>query len=88
MKEPDGSSVLDHTMLAFSSGMGIGHSRDLLPTAIFGGSALGIEHQGHLKLPPNTPLSSLWHTMLDRMQVQVPKDFQDSPGPIKQLIRA
>jgi hypothetical protein len=88
MKEPDGSSVLDHTMLAFSSGMGIGHSRDLLPTAIFGGSALGIEHQGHLKLPPNTPLSSLWHTMLDRMQVQVPKDFQDSPGPIKQLIKA
>lgn len=88
MKEPDGSSVLDHSMLAFSSGMGIGHSRDLLPTTLFGGRALGIEHQGHLKLPPNTPLSSLWHTMLDRMQIQVPQDFQDSPGPIRQLLRS
>ena len=88
MKEPDGTPILDHTMVAFSSGMGIGHSRDLLPTALFGGKALGVDHQGHLKLPPNTPLSSLWHTMLDRMQVKVPTHFQDSPGLIKQLIRA
>ncbi len=88
MKEADGSPLLDHSMLAFSSGMGIGHSRDLLPTALFGGKALGVEHQGHFRLPPDTPLSALWHTMLDRMKVDVPANFQDSPGPIKQLIRA
>jgi len=59
IKEPDGSSLLDHSMLAFSSGMGFNHSRDRLPTALFGGRACGIAHQGHLKLADNTPLSSL-----------------------------
>ncbi len=83
---PDGSTLLDHTMLAFSSGMGIGHSRDKLPTALFGGKALGIKHQGHLKLPPNTPLARLWHTQLDRLGVRVDGPFQDSPGPIRRLV--
>ncbi|MEX2214837.1 MAG: DUF1552 domain-containing protein [Phycisphaeraceae bacterium] len=86
MKQPDGSSLLDHTALAFSSGMGINHSRDQLPTALCGGKALGISHQGHMKLGSNTPLSSLWHTMLDRMGVPVPQHFQDSKGPIKELM--
>ncbi|HWE02627.1 MAG TPA: DUF1552 domain-containing protein [Tepidisphaeraceae bacterium] len=81
-------TLLDRTVLGFSSGMGIGHSKDLLPTVISGGSGLGIDHQGHLKLPTNTPLASVWHTMLDRVGAAVPAEFQDSKGPIKQLIRA
>mgnify|MGYP007059517902 CR=1 FL=1 len=32
------------------------------------------------------PLSSLWHTMLDRMNVPLPQHFQDSKGPIKELM--
>ena len=58
MKEPDGSSVLDNTVLGLSSGMGIGHSKDRLPTILAGGKKLGIAHQGHLMLPTNTPLST------------------------------
>ena len=85
MREADGSSLLDHTVLAFSSGMGIGHSRDRLPTAVFGGRRLGIRHQGHLRLPNETPLASLWHTMLDRMRVPVGSHFQDSTGVIRSL---
>ena len=34
-------TLLDHTMLGFSSGMGIGHSKDQLPTVISGGSGPG-----------------------------------------------
>src|SRR6185295_3357692 len=49
IKEGD-QSLLDRTVLGFSSGMGIGHSKDLLPTVLSGGAALGIEHHGHLKL--------------------------------------
>ena len=86
MKEPDGSTLLDHTLLAFSSGMGFNHSRDRLPTAVFGGRALGVAHQGHLKLRDNTPLASLWHTMLDRVGVPVGAGFQDSRGVIKELL--
>jgi hypothetical protein len=81
-------TLLDRTVLGFSSGMGIGHSKDLLPTVISGGTGLGIEHQGHLKLPVNTPLASVWHTMLDRVGVKTPEHFQDSSGVIKGLLRA
>jgi len=85
IKEVDGSPLLDHCMLGFSSGMGIGHSKDRLPTALFGGKALGIQHQGHLELPPMTPLSNLWRTMIDRMGADPGNDFQDSTGVIKEL---
>jgi len=85
-KQPDGKTLLDHSMLAFSSGMGIGHSKDRLPTCLFGGAGLGINHQGHLALPSNTPLAGVWHTMLDRLNVPVGNQFQDSKGIIKQLV--
>ena len=86
VKEGEGT-LLDHTVLGFSSGMGIGHSKDHLPTVISGGSGLGIAHQGHLKLAEPTPLSSVWHTMLDRMGVAVPERFQDSKGVIQPLVK-
>ncbi len=80
-------TLLDHTVLGLSSGMGMGHSKDQLPTIVSGGRGLGMQHQGHLKLK-NMPLSGLWHTMLDRLQVPIAGSFQDSPGPIKELIGA
>lgn len=47
---------------------------------------MGIRHQGHLKLPAETPLANLWRTMLDRAGVQVDNTFQDSTGLIEELI--
>ncbi|MCA9177408.1 MAG: DUF1552 domain-containing protein [Planctomycetales bacterium] len=79
-------TLLDHTMLGFSSGMGIGHSKDTLPTVLSGGSKLGIRHQTHLQLSENTPLASLWQTMTERMGVDVSGRFQDSPGVIGELL--
>lgn len=84
-------TLLDNVMLGYSSGMGIGHSKTRLPTMLAGGRNLGIEHQGHLRLPDQTPLFNLWQTMLDRMGVAVSNEFKDrtlSTGPIKQLIRS
>ena len=87
IKEIDGSSLLDNTMLGFSSGMGIGHSKDRLPTVLCGGQALGIHHKGHLKLPPMTPLSGVWHTMAHKMGAISPDaPFQDSKGAIAELL--
>jgi hypothetical protein len=85
IKDGDGS-LLDHTMLGFSSGMGIGHSKTRLPTVLSGGSGLGINHQTHLELRENTPLSSLWQTMLDKMEVPLEGRFQDSRGVIRELV--
>ncbi|MBL8829419.1 MAG: DUF1552 domain-containing protein [Planctomycetaceae bacterium] len=87
VKEGD-ATLLDRTVLGFSSGMGIGHSKDLLPTVISGGTGLGIEHQGHLKLADKTPLANVWHTMLDRVGAAPAGSFQDSTGPIQALIKA
>lgn len=84
IQDADGQPLLDRTMLAYSSGMGIDHSRDRLPTAFFGGKALGVKHQTHLDLG-NKPLSTLWHTMLDRMGLEQ-DTLQDSKGPIGELI--
>lgn len=85
-KQPDGSTLLDHSLLGFSSGMGIGHSKDRLPTCLFGGKKLGVAHQGHMQLAEFTPLSSVWHTMLNRLDVGVGDEFQDSSGVIKKLL--
>lgn len=86
VRQFDGSALLDHSLLAFSSGMGIDHSPDRLPTAVFGGRARGLSHHGHLRLPERTPLARVWHTLLDRSGVSVGAEFQDSSGAIDQLI--
>lgn len=85
IREGDGT-LLDHTMLGFSSGMGIGHSKAILPTVLSGGNRLGIRHQTHAKLKDNTPLSALWQTMVEKMGVEINGPFQDSPGVIRELV--
>ncbi|MEQ8790184.1 MAG: DUF1552 domain-containing protein [Pirellulaceae bacterium] len=87
IREGDGT-LLDRALLGFSSGMGIGHSRDLLPTVLSGGKDLGIRHQGHLALPKNTPLANLWRTMMDRLGVESSPPLHDSTGIIKELVDA
>ena len=85
IREGDGT-LLDHTVLGFSSGMGIGHSKDTLPTVISGGGRLGIRHQTHLQVAEKTPLSAVWQTMMNCMGVQQNEDFQDSTGVIGELL--
>lgn len=85
IQEGDGS-LLDHSLLGFSSGMGIGHSKTMLPTMLSGGKKLGIKHQTHLKVKDNTPLSALWQTMVEKMSVDTGNAFQDSPGVIDELL--
>lgn len=85
IRDGDGT-LLDHTMLGFSSGMGIGHSKDVLPTVLSGGGRLGLRHQTHLQLKENTPLSSVWQTMIEKMGVEPADTLQDSTGVIGELV--
>jgi hypothetical protein len=85
IRDGDGT-LLDHTMLGFSSGMGIGHSKTLLPTVLSCGNGLGIRHHTHIQLSENTPLSALWQTMIEKMGVELDGPFQDSPGAIQELV--
>lgn len=84
--EGDGT-LLDSVLLGYSSGMGIGHSKDRLPTLLAGGKKLGVQHQGHLRLPDKTPLANVWLTMMDRMDLPDPPErIHDSTGRIEALV--
>ncbi|MEL6108896.1 MAG: DUF1552 domain-containing protein [Planctomycetota bacterium] len=85
VEQVDGSSLLDHSVLAFSSSAGMDHSRDRLPTAIFGGGALGLKHKTHVKLTDKTPLSNLWRTMAGAMGVHR-DSLQDSTGLVDAIL--
>ncbi len=85
IREADGT-LLDRTVLGLSSGMGFEHSKNNLPTIVSGGAGLGLKHCGHLQLETEIPLASVWHTMLDRVGVDVGDQFQDSTGLVSALV--
>ncbi|MEK0445818.1 MAG: hypothetical protein RLZZ399_1139 [Verrucomicrobiota bacterium] len=83
-KEPDGSSLFDHTSLVFGSNIRSHHNLDNCPTLLAGhGAGLKLGH--HLVLPKNTPLCNVWLTLLQGLGVSVPR-HGDSTGVVKELI--
>ena len=82
-KEADGSSLFDHTALAFGSNISSIHYLTNCPTVLTGGGAnlkLGV----HLVLPEDTPLCNVWLTMLHGMGIDVER-HGDSSGIVKEL---
>ena len=82
-KEADGSSLFDHTSLAFGSNISSIHYLDNCPTLVAGGGA-NIKLGQHLVLPKDTPLCNVWLTMLNGMGVNVAR-HGDSSGVVNQL---
>ncbi|MEI6715086.1 MAG: DUF1552 domain-containing protein [Verrucomicrobiota bacterium] len=83
-KEPDGSSLLDHTVIVFGSNISSVHFLNNCPTLIAGGGA-GIKLGEHLVLPKDTPLCNVWLTILNGLGVKAER-HGDSSGVVKQLI--
>jgi hypothetical protein len=81
----DGVSLLDRTMLFFSSNLGAGstHSTRNLPVLLAGG---GFKHGRHLAFDPHKPppLCNLYVTMLQRLGIAVDK-FGSSTGTLRGL---
>lgn len=73
-----GSTLLDNTMLLYTSYMADGgHSKDDYPV-LFAGHAQGTLKTGrHVAFPRRTPMSNLYVEMLDRMGVKV-EEFGES----------
>ena len=82
-KEADGSSLFDHTSLAFGSNISSIHYLDNCPTLVAGGGA-NLKLGQHLVLPKDTPLCNVWLTMLNGMGVNVAR-HGDSSGVVNQL---
>ena len=82
-KEPDGSSLFDHTILAYGSNIRTIHYLNDCPTIIAGGVS-ALKFGQNLVLPKDTPLCNVWLTMLNGIGVKV-KRHGDSTGIVKEL---
>ncbi|MDR3406015.1 MAG: DUF1552 domain-containing protein [Chthoniobacter sp.] len=83
VKEPDGTSLLDHTALAYGSNIRTVHYLDNCPTILAGGSAR-VKLGRHLVLPRNTPLCNAWLTVLHGLGIPAER-HGDSTGVVKEL---
>jgi hypothetical protein len=82
-------TLLDHTMAAWGTTNGgyAAHDSRMLPLILCGGSALGLRHQGHL-VKTDMPLANVWQTMVTRVGMPVPANFQGglATGVIGELV--
>ena len=82
-KEADGSTLFDHTALAFGSNISSIHYLDNCPTLLTGGGA-NLNLGRHIVAPKDTPLCNVWLTMLHGMGIQAER-HGDSSGVVKEL---
>ncbi|MFD2256717.1 DUF1552 domain-containing protein [Luteolibacter algae] len=87
LKDADGSSLFDNTVITFGSNLRTGHSLKNCPTLVAGGGA-GIVHGRHLVMEDKkTPLCNLWLSLLNGVGVEA-ESHGDSTGIIKELFEA
>jgi hypothetical protein len=85
VKEGDGT-LLDHCMLVYGSAIGDGnaHNHDNLPVLLAGKGGGTLTPGRHLRYPKETPLTNLYLSLLDRMEVQADA-VGDSTGRLPSL---
>jgi hypothetical protein len=85
VKEGDGT-LLDHAMIAYGSALqdGNAHNNEDLPILLAGGGSGTISGGRHIRYEKETPLTNLWVSMLNRMEVSAAK-LGDSTGALPNL---
>ena len=78
-------TLLDHSMIVYGSGNSDGdrHNHDDLPVLLAGRGGNTIKTGRHVRLGAETPISNLWVSMLERIDIRTP--VGDSTGPLKAL---
>jgi hypothetical protein len=84
VKEADGSSLFDHSSIAYGSNIRSIHYLDNCPTVLAGGAAR-LKLGQHIVLPKNTPLANVWLTLLRGIGVPAER-HGDSTGVAKELL--
>lgn len=85
IREPDGSSIFDHTLIAYGSGIRTNHDLRDTPTLLAGHGGGGLIQGQHLVYQSKqTPLANLWLGMLNHVGVDTPR-FADSDGKLTGL---
>jgi hypothetical protein len=86
IEQPDGSSLLDHTLFTYGSGLGDGstHQYNDLPIIVAGGGNR-VQAGLHINMSEGTPLSNLWLTQARMLGLPLER-FADSSGTIDSLL--
>lgn len=79
IKELDGQSLLDHSLVTYGSGLGDGatHQYNDLPIIMAGGHSMGYRGGRHIRAPKGTPLANLWLRQAQSLGVER-SQFADS----------
>ena len=77
--------LLDRTMVFYGCSTSRTHLARNYPIVLAGGNALGIRHGEYRIFPESVPLSNLFLTLLERLQVPTER-FADSTGRISELV--
>ncbi len=85
VQEGDGT-LLDHCMVGYGSGNSDGnrHNHDDLPIVVAGGGCGTLKPGRHVRFADETPLSNLWVSLLNRMDINVDQ-IGDSNGELANL---
>lgn len=81
--EVDGT-LLDNSMILYGSATSTTHNARNYPLVLAGGKHMGLKHNQFLTFSEKVPLSNLFVSMLDRLQVPV-EGFADSTGEISEV---
>jgi hypothetical protein len=86
IKEGDGNSLLDNSMIVYGAGISDGdrHNHDDLPILLAGRGGGTLQTGRHVVYPNNTPMTNLFLSMSDRMGVRAEK-IGDSTGKLDRL---
>ncbi len=86
MKEPDGTTVLDNSMIVYGSAIGDGnkHNHDELPVIVAGSGGGTLRPGRHVLLPQPMPMTNLYTALLDRMGVKAER-VGDSTGRMEDI---
>jgi hypothetical protein len=86
-KEADGRSVLDHSMIVYTSGLSDGnrHRHDDLPVILAGNAGGRLATGRHLRLSDERPMADLFVTMLDLVGAATDR-FGDSQGRLDEIL--
>jgi Protein of unknown function (DUF1552) len=82
----DEGTLLDNSMIVYGSGLSDGnrHTHEDLPVLLVGRGGGSLKPGLHIVYPKGTPLTNLYMTLLDRMEVR-PEKIGDSTGKVEHL---
>ncbi len=86
LKEADGSSMLDNSVVACGVGLGDGatHQYFDLPLILAGKANAGMNNGRHLQCPNGTPISNAWLSIARHLGLEMNR-FSNSTGAISEL---